>query len=134
MPHAVSAAYRHLLNETRVPLWNFAGIALVAVLIAYGSYASGETAKREEAYLNDPKPGDLYEVKIDGNYTSFRIEAVYDDSLLVSWNNYAVNKVTGLNDIEKDENYAEPVSLGRTEVADLERENSIHHIYRRGSR
>lgn len=134
MPASVGAAYRHLENETRVPIWNFAGLALVAVLIGYGSYASGETAKKEQAYLNDPIPGDLYEVKIDGNYTTFRIEAVHSDSLLVSWNNYAVNKTTGLNDIEKDENYAEPVSLARTEVAALKSGNGIYHIYRRGSR
>src|SRR5262245_11950864 len=53
MSHSVSAGYKHLLNETRVPIWNFAGLALVAILIAYGSYAAGETAKKEQVYLND---------------------------------------------------------------------------------
>lgn len=130
MPPTVKTAYNDLVKETSIPVWNFVGLAVAAVLIAYGSYASGETSKKEEAYFNHPAQGDLYEVKIDGDYTTFRIEAVRNDSLLVAWNNYAVNKATGLSQIKKDENYADPVLIARSEVSEMKSSNNIYHIYR----
>ena len=130
MPAAVKTAYKNLMNETRVPAWNFVGLVLIALLIAYGSYSSGETAKQEEAYFNNPKQGDLYEVKVNENYTTFRIEAVSADSLVVTWNSYAVTKVAGLSQIEKDENYEETVSIPRSELSDMKKANSIYHIKR----
>ncbi|HTF20282.1 MAG TPA: hypothetical protein VK658_19560 [Chryseolinea sp.] len=130
MPPAVKTAYQDLTKETRIPLWNFVGLAGAAFLIAYGSYASGETAKKEEAYFINPAQGDLYEVKIDNHYTTFRVEAVSSDSLIVAWNNYGVSKPIGLSDIKKDENYAEAVSIARSEVSEMKRSNSIYHISR----
>jgi hypothetical protein len=130
MPPAVKTAYQDLERETRIPVWNFFGLAGAAILIAYSSYASGETAKQEEAYFNQPTRGDLYEVKIDGNYTTFRVEDVTNDSLVVAWNNYGVTKATGLSEIKKDENYAEPVSIARSEVSEMKRSNNIYHISR----
>lgn len=81
MPASVKTAYNDLVKETSIPVWNFVGLAVAAVLIAYGSYTSGETAKKEEAYFKQPVEGDLYEVKIDGDYTTFRIEAVSNSTL-----------------------------------------------------
>lgn len=130
MPHAVKAAYQDLEKETSIPIWNFVGLALAGVLIAYGSYASGETAKKEEAYFNQPARGDLYEVKIDGNYTTFRVEEVTNDSLVVAWNSYGVTKAAGLSEIKKEENYAEPISIARSMVAEMKRSNDIYHIIR----
>jgi hypothetical protein len=130
MPQAVKTSYKDLINETRIPIWNFIGIVIIGVMVAYGSYASGETAKQEAAYFDNPAKGDLYEIKVDGNYTTFRIEAVSGDSLLVAWNTYEVTKATGLTQIEKDENYAESVMMSRAEVSELKKANNIYHIYR----
>jgi hypothetical protein len=130
MTPAVKTAYKDLERETKIPVWNFAGIGIFAVLIAYGSYASGETAKKEDAYFNQPAQGDLYEVKMDGNYTTFRVESVSADSLLVTWNSYGVTKATGLSQIEKDENYGEPVAIAKSEVAQMKKDRSIYHILR----
>src|SRR6478609_3803708 len=65
MPPAVKSAYKDLEKETRIPLWNFIGLAGAALLIANVSYTSVQTVKKEEAYFNQPSRGDLYEVKID---------------------------------------------------------------------
>jgi len=130
MPPAAKIGYKDLERETKIPVWNFAGIGLAVLLIAYGSYASGETAKREEAYLSQPAQGDLYEVKVEGNYTTFRVESVSTDSLIVTWNNYGVTKATGLSQIEKDENYGEPMAISKSEVQQMKKDNSIYHIVR----
>ncbi|MEJ1240961.1 hypothetical protein WBG78_22635 [Chryseolinea sp. T2] len=131
MPQSVKTSYKDLVNETRIPIWNFVGLAIIGIMVGYGSYASGVTAKQEEAFLNNPVQGDLYEVKVDQNYTTFRIEAVSGDSLLVAWNAYAVTKATGLTSIEKDENYDETVMIPRSELSDMKKANNIYHIYRK---
>ncbi|MGC3943710.1 MAG: hypothetical protein QM762_04080 [Chryseolinea sp.] len=133
MPQSVKTSYKDLVNETRIPIWNFVGLVVIGVMVAYGSYASGETAKKEEAYFNNPAQGDLYEIKVNDNYTTFRIEAVSGDSLLVAWNSYEVTKATGLTQIEKDENYTETVMIPRSEVSDMKKANSIYHIYRKAN-
>lgn len=130
MTPAVRAGYQGLVKETKVPIWNFAGLVIVAILITYGSYASGETAKVEEGYFKAPAKGDLYQVLVEGNYTTFRVEEVNTDSLLVSWNNYGVTKATGLYKIDKDENYSEPVSMARSEVVEMKGAKKIYHIVR----
>ena len=130
MPPAVNAGYQDLVKETKIPIWNFVGLAIVAMLITYGSYSSGETAKMEEGYLKAPAKGDLYQVVVEGNYTTFRVEDVNNDSLLVSWNNYGVTKATGLHQIEKDENYSDPVSMARSAVIEMKGAKKIYHIVR----
>ena len=130
MPPAVKSAYKDLEKETRIPLWNFIGLAGAALLIANVSYTSVQTVKKEEAYFNQPSRGDLYEVKVDGSYTTFRVEAVTEDSLVVAWNNYGVTRSTGLSQIMKDENYAEPVSIPRSMVAEMKKSRDIYHITR----
>ena len=130
MPPAVRSGYQDLEKETRIPLWNFLGLAGGVLMIASVSYSSIERAKKEDVYFNQPSRGDLYEVKLDGNYTTFRVEAVTNDSLVVAWNNYAVSSSTGLSQIQKDENYAEPVSIARSIVTELKRNRDIYRITR----
>jgi hypothetical protein len=130
MPPSVRAGYLGLVKETKVPIWNFVGLAILAISITVGAYSSGETAKIEEGYLKAPAKGDLYQVLVEGNYTTFRVEEVNTDSLVVSWNNYGVTKATGLYKIDKDENYSESVSMARSAVVEMKGAKKIYHIVR----
>ncbi|RAV97895.1 zinc-ribbon domain-containing protein [Pseudochryseolinea flava] len=132
LPLDFRAAYNNLLKETRIPIFHFIGAALIGTAILYGMYSSGETAKREADYFANPQKGDNYAVKIeDGYYTTFKVDSVASDTLYVYWNNMAVDKVTGLYKIRKDENYAtEREAVVRTYLSELKTSNKIHEIVR----
>ena len=51
-------------------------------------------------------------------------------TVVVAWNNYGVTRSTGLSQIMKDENYAEPVSIPRSMVAEMKKSRDIYHITR----
>jgi hypothetical protein len=59
MPHEIKREYSNLKAETKVPLWQFSGLGLVAVIIAFTIYSSGEDKKKEAEYLANPVVGDV---------------------------------------------------------------------------
>jgi hypothetical protein len=132
MPATIRGRYEDLTKETKIPVWQFSGLAIIVVLVVFGYQSSAADAKKEEEYFKSPAKGDLYEIKTDeGNYTSFKVEAVSDDSLWVRWNNYEVTKVTGLHKLDKEENYdSMAYSIARTELASLKQSSKIYNIRR----
>lgn len=121
MPPQIKAYHERNLAETRIPVWQFTGVVLLTVAVAFGVYANGVDKDEQAQLLKAPVAGDVYEYKTgDGAYTTFRIAEVGEDSLAVSFNNYEVNKITGLSKIDKEENYSDTLyMLPRTELNEM---------------
>jgi hypothetical protein len=132
MSPVIRSRYQDLIKETKIPIWHFAGLAIIGVLVVFGIQSSAADAKNEEEYFKTPAIGDLYELKTDeGSFTSFKVTAVSNDSLWVRWNLYEVNKASGLYKLDKEENYSEEaMSIARIEVADLKKTSKIYNIKR----
>jgi hypothetical protein len=132
LPFDFRHGYHTLLKETRIPIFHFAGSALIGLAIVYGIYNAGQTAKQEAAYFANPQKGDNYAVRMeDGNYTTFKVDSVATDSLYVYWNTMAVDKATGIDKIRKKEYYSterEPVV--RKYLSELKAANKVHQILR----
>jgi hypothetical protein len=109
MPAQIRAYHERNLTESRVPLWQFAGLGLIFVLVSLGVYNSNADKKEQAEFLKSPKSGDIYEYKSGpAAYTTFKItEVVNTDTLAVNFNAYETNKITGLTDIDKEENYSD---------------------------
>src|SRR5688572_9067139 len=60
MPHELRREYDNLKAETKVPLWQFSGLGVIAAIIVFATYASGEDKKKEAEYLANPAVGDVY--------------------------------------------------------------------------
>src|SRR5689334_13714031 len=58
MPHELKREYANLKAETRAPLWQFSGLGLIAVLIVFATYQSGENSKKQLEYVANPAVGD----------------------------------------------------------------------------
>jgi len=108
MPAQIGAYHHKNLAQTRLPLWQFTGLALLAVAIVAGVYTNKVDKEQQALYVQAPMTGDVYEMKTgSGAYTTFKIIAVKSDSLEVRLNNYEVNTLSGLTNIDKDENYSD---------------------------
>lgn len=137
MPAQIKAYHQRNLSETRIPLWQFAGLFLIFMAVAFGVYANSKDAEQESAYLQDPQAGDIYEFKTgDGSYTTFKLMHVTSDSVIVIYNAYEVNKITGISQIDKEENYSDTVmyALSRAEVKALHEKGDIIDINRKASK
>ncbi len=90
------------------PIWQFAGLAVIALLVVWGLYASEQDAKEELAYLSAPVSGDVYRYKVGKrSFSTLKVISVTTDSLETYENMYEINKLSKIHEIDKLENYSE---------------------------
>jgi hypothetical protein len=112
MPAQIKQYHQRNIAETRIPIWQFAGLVIIALTVVAGIYNSKVENEKREAFLQNPNVGDIYHYKTGPSaYTTFKIVGVGADTLEVNFNNYEVDKITGIYKIEKDENYSDSVFL-----------------------
>jgi hypothetical protein len=112
MPSSMLQAYDRIKAQTRVPIWTFAGVALVGVMIAAGFVSDKQKDERNATLIQAPATGDVFEVKTkEGQYTLMKVADVRGDSLLIQLHQYETNKLTGLADLKRkgDAGYTEEV-------------------------
>ena len=122
----------NLKAQTRTPIWQFAGVVLIAALVGFSMYASGQAAKDRQEYIANPMTGDIYNIKTeDKNYTTFKIVSVTADSVFVSPNKYETDKSTGIYKINKAENYLdESYGISRSTLKQMLQDDTIYGIDR----
>jgi hypothetical protein len=108
MPNDIRAEYGAVKNAAKPRLWQFSGLALIAVIIVWSTFQSGNASKQRDQYVLSPAVGDVYEIKTDlGAYSTLKVRAIQGDSLVLAPNNLQINKMTALNKIDKAENYSD---------------------------
>jgi hypothetical protein len=100
-PADLLSQYEEMKINIKTPYWQFIGLGLLAVLIISITFSIKEDNKRDIAYLNAPKAGDIYEIKLNSSsYTLYKVQDVTPDSVYVMFNKFEVNKQSGLNKAE----------------------------------
>src|SRR5687768_16490046 len=132
MPAQVRAYHERNLAETRVPVWHFSGLALVMVAIVFGVFNNQLERERQAKFLESPLAGDVYQYKTKGgSYTLFKIAEVGSDTLIVRFNDYEVNQLSGLYTIDKLENYSDKTYyLSKMELKEMFAAGNIADINR----
>lgn len=106
MPHDLREHCQYLKQEAKTPIWYFSGIGVIIALGILGAVTSKANDKENKARLAAPLAGDRYEIKTkDGDYTLLRIARLSGDTVFFNPNQYTVNKIRGLNDLDKAENF-----------------------------
>ena len=118
-------------DTVKTPIWMFSGLFIIAILVAIGYYMSGETDKKEAAYLKNPKVGDVYRFESNkGFYSTMKVESVLKDSVHVFVNDMETNKTSGISDIDKPENYKELYGYSKEEIRKMYKDKEIYAIDR----
>jgi hypothetical protein len=114
MSPELRSEYFVIQKESKGPIWQFAGLMLIGVLVVVGHFSSKADKEKELTYIAAPEVGDVYEYKVSPNrYSTMKVVDVSADSVFVSENDYEVNKMTGIYKIDKDINYS-PYTYGIT--------------------
>lgn len=122
-----------LENKPSFPIWYFSGLAVIIGIIFIGIWISKQNDLDNEDYINAPQVGDVYSVKgnQEGYYTLAKVTKVTNDSLHLIFNDYETDKRTGVNKIDKDENYTVGrFNYSRAEILALFKDNIIYDIDR----
>jgi len=132
MSNDLKRAYNNLKAETKAPIWQFAGLGLIAVIVAFASYSSVEDKKKQLEYVANPAIGDVYEYKTEsGNYSTLKVIAVSADSVFVSPNEYETDKMSGVYKIDKEENYADfSYGISKDNLKQMHTDDDIYDIDR----
>lgn len=119
-------------DGAKTPIWMFSGLFIIATLVAFGIYSSGETEKKEAEYLKAPKVGDIYRFESNpGFYSTMKVESILKDSLHVFINKVETNKTSGVDDIDKPENYSEIYGYSKAEIIKMYKDKEIYEINRK---
>lgn len=132
MPHDLREHCQYLKQETKTPIWYFSGIGVIAALILIVSLTSSAEKKENKARLEAPQAGDRYEIQTqDGDYTLLRITRLSGDTVFFNPNEYTVNKISGLSDLDKPEKYLdEEYLILRADLNDMMQKGKILDINR----
>lgn len=130
-PKTFNERHQKLKAEAKTPWWTFAGLLLLALLITSGIVASKMDDKENAQLVLEPKPGDVYEVKLAYNeYTLYKVDRVEGGMVYLFENEYSTDKTSGFRDLGKkpftDESYPIAMTdlklmLENGEILDIER-------------
>lgn len=135
MPSTLLSSYTTLKGQSKTPVWTFAGLALIIVLVAFAFVSEKNKNEKNAKLILSPQSGDILEIKTeDLQYTLYKVDGLNGDSVLIRVNNYETNKVTGLNDLKKkgESAYSEDLfSIHKKELKEMLDKGEIMDIDRK---
>ena len=91
--------------EARTPLYSFAGLGILALLIAFFTFQSAQTDKKESAFVTAPEIDDVYvvETREEGEkaYYFCKVTALASDTVFVNYSNYVAYRNPTNSDYKK---------------------------------
>jgi hypothetical protein len=132
MPEHIRRAYKETKKGVKLPIWQFSGLVLIALIISYSIYASGKTSDQKQEYIASPRAGDVYSYETEDGYSTLKVAEVTSDSLYVIPNEYEVDGVMGVFKLDKPENYADyQFGISRDEIERMHADSEIFSIDRK---
>ena len=131
MPAALRAQVAQLKARAQAPVWHFAGLLLLALLIVGGLTSSHFTRQHTVAYVAQPRVGDVYHVKVDSGYSLLKVAAVEGNSVKLLANTYQADTDSRLAELDKPENYDhEPVDITPLDLQIMLQKEQITEVER----
>lgn len=131
-PEQLDQLFKQMKAQVRLPVWQFAGLILVALAILYGVFSSYQNEQELQSYLANPQVGDRYVVDADlGYYSTLIVANLSEDSIYFKVNEYMTSELTGIDEIDVSENYSDTlVSVHRSSIEQMYIEEQLHAIDR----
>lgn len=125
-------AYIELRQQTRIPFWQFSGLLIIIVLVSYFTFANYQEEQNTAKFTAEPLIGDIYFYKSEnGNFTSFILKQVDEDSVTVLHNNYESTTKSRLDEIDIPANYTDVYyRLPLDELSKMKTNNELIKVIR----
>ncbi|KPE52840.1 hypothetical protein [Chryseobacterium indologenes] len=128
------AGYAAARKKTRIPLKYYSWPIIAFLFILFALFAVLFENKDTKAWLQQPKSGDIYEMKEDGRYALYRVKAIKGDSIFMNPHKFTAEKLSELRKLKNDhpESYSDSaIGLTRHELEVLYTSKVLKKISRK---
>lgn len=128
---AVSQQYE---NTARTPFYFFIWPILVIIFIAFMIKSNLETQKEKQAFINDPKVGDVYTIRKEdtgkSSYYFVRLIRIEGDTITAYHNNFVYSGY--VDKLDKDDFFdqAEELMFLKPQIKKMLKSGEINSVYR----
>lgn len=133
MPESLKPAYDSVKSNTRIPVWTFIGVFLIAGGIVAGVISEKQTAEKVSKLIMAPKQNDVFQIKLkDEQYTLYKVTKVQHDTVYFVANKYTIDQESHIEDLatkgyDESTTYGIPikklVAMNKNdEILDIERD------------
>jgi len=131
MPPELKSAYNNLKSK-KSSIAYFAGLILISIIITFNTAMDQKNKIDRDKIIENPQVGDVYTVKLaTDRYSLLKIEKIIDDVIYVIPNQYEVNKVSGISQLNKpDSYYDELMEFTRDNIKDMYNDKDIIDVRR----
>lgn len=132
MPASLRAAYDNLKAGSRTPIWTFSGLGLIVLLVAFAIVQDKKKNEKNAKLIAAPIAGDIFKIKTtDRKYTLYKVDEVSADSVFILINNYEVNKLSGLHELESKSYSPDIYGFSKKELKTMLESGEILDIQRK---
>jgi hypothetical protein len=123
--------YEDLKFQAKTPLWTFAGLGILAVVIVLGIISSNIDDAKNADLIFDPKKGDIYEMKLSATeYTLYKVDKVEGNAVYLFENEFVSDRASGVTDLYAKPFYKESTPLMKTNLKAILKSGEIMDIDR----
>ena len=102
MEGPLKLAYQNGKLQTKMPIWIFSGLFILAVGIVALTINEKRKDQRNAQWIMAPIKGDVFEIKTkDDKYTLLKVNAVVKDSVYAIYNKYQTDGISGLDKMKE---------------------------------
>ncbi len=133
MPERLRTEYEKLKAESKGPIWQFSGLILLTGIVLFVVFQNNQDEKDEQVFISAPEKGDIYYQKLgNGHYTTMRVSDKVNDSIILEFNAYEIDKMSQVYKIDKEENYeSEKFAIHKTDLKTMYDSDEIYRISRK---
>jgi len=123
--------YQMVKHNAKTPWWNFIGLIIIACIVAGAIYQSNEDDKLTADMVQNPKVGDLFEIRsADKEYALLKVAKVAGDSIYILENEYTSNQAGSIDDLNKKPFMAEAYAVHKSALKKLQDNDDITNTQR----
>lgn len=112
----------------KIPIYHFTGLSLLLSVIGFAIYIGIEVTKEERIRIQKPTIGDIYRIKNENGYTTFKVNKIYDDSVSVFLNDIYIDNYDQIEDIDISKNYNKSRLFSKQELLKMFDSNKIYQV------
>lgn len=115
LPPFLQASYAEARKKAKTPLKYYSWLMIAALFFVFALFAVITENKDTQAWLQQPRADDVYEIRDDGIYTLYRVKAVKGDTVWINPHQYTAGKLSALRKLKKEyANSYEDTAIGFT--------------------
>ena len=129
-----SRAIKQLKSAVPIPKYLFSGLALIIFAISFIAYNGIKESEQEQAYVDDPRVGDVYLIKdreepSEFNHYLMKVRDIAGDSLWVSYSSFSYNGIVSQLDA-KDGFYDLMYSIHKNAIKEFSNSGDLKKVMR----